>query len=47
MSFSDLLTPRPEVLSDDGIAGIIDLANLSSPRKRRIPLEARPEDFFR
>ncbi len=46
MSLSDLLTPRPEVLSDDGIAGIIDLANLSSTRKRRIPLEARPEDFF-
>jgi hypothetical protein len=46
MSFSDLLTPRPEVLSDDGIAGIIDLANLSTTRKRRVPLEARPDDFF-
>lgn len=46
MSFSDLLKPRPDVLSDNGIEGIIDLANVSTTRKRRIPLEARPEDFF-
>lgn len=46
MSFSDLLKPRPEVLSDDGIQGIIDLANLNVQRKRRLPLEARPHDFF-
>ncbi len=45
MSFSDLLTPRSEVLSDDGIEGIIDLANVNV-RRRRPPLEARPSDFF-
>ena len=45
MSFSDLLTPRSEVLSDDGIEGIIDLANVNV-RRRRLPLEARPSDFF-
>ena len=46
MSFSDLLTPRPEVLTDNGIQGIIDLANLNVQRKRRLPLEARPADFL-
>ena len=44
MSLADLLTPRKEVLSDEGIEGIIDLANLGDPRKRK--LEARPEAFF-
>jgi len=44
MSFADLLSPRKEVLSDEGIEGIIDLANLGDSRKRK--LEARPEDFF-
>jgi len=44
MSYSDLLKPRRDVLSEDGIDGIIDLANLDDPRKRK--LEARPADFF-
>jgi hypothetical protein len=46
MSFSDLLTPRQDVLSDDGIEGIIDLANAGVVRRRRTPLESRPNDFF-
>lgn len=46
MSFSDLLKPRPEVLSDDGLEGIIDLAKVNSGSKRRVPLESRPADFF-
>lgn len=46
MSFSDLLKPRPDVLSDEGIEGIIDLANVNAQRKRRLPLESRPDDFF-
>jgi len=45
MSYSDFLTPRPEVLTEEGIEGIIDLANLSDPRKRKI--EANPQLFFR
>ena len=44
MSFASLLKPRPEVLSDQGIEGIIDLANLADSRRRK--LEARPEHFF-
>lgn len=44
MSYAQLLNPRPEVLSDDGIEGIIDLANLSDRRRRKI--EAKPEAFF-
>ena len=44
MPYSDFLTPRPEVLSDDGIEGIIDLANLADPKKRK--LEARPSAFL-
>lgn len=43
MSYSDLLKPRRDVLSEDGIDGIIDLANLGDPKKRK--LEARPADF--
>lgn len=42
MSYSDILKPRPEVLSEDGIEGIIDLANVNVPRK----LEAKPRIFF-
>jgi hypothetical protein len=45
MSFSDLLKPRREVLTEDGVEGIIDLANLTARGKKR-PLEARAEDFF-
>jgi len=44
MPYSSILKPRPEVLSDDGIEGIIDLANLSDIKKRKI--EACPELFF-
>lgn len=42
MSYSDLLTPRSEVLSEEGIEGIIDLANLTNKRK----LEAKPKIFL-
>jgi hypothetical protein len=33
MSCSDLLKPRHDVLSEDGIERIIDLANRDGPRK--------------
>ena len=44
MSYSDILRPRPEVLSDEGIEGIIDLQNLYEKKKRK--LENTPELFF-
>jgi hypothetical protein len=44
MSYSDILKPRRDVLSEEGIEGIIDLANLDDRRRRK--LEARPADFF-
>jgi len=44
MSFADMLKPRPEVLSDEGIDGIIDLANLEDPKGKK--LEANPKRFF-
>lgn len=44
MSFSKILTPRPELLKGDGIQGIIDIENLNI--KKRKTLEATPEDFF-
>jgi len=44
MSFSEILSPRPEVLSDEGIDGIIDLANLDDPKGKK--LEANPHRFF-
>jgi hypothetical protein len=44
MSFSEVLKPRPEVLSDEGIDGIIDLANLEDPKGEK--LEANPQHFF-
>jgi hypothetical protein len=43
VSVSDIIKPRKEVLRD-AIEGIIDLANLDDPKKRKI--EARPETFF-
>lgn len=43
MSVSNIIKPRKEVLQD-AIEGIIDLANLDDPKKRKI--EARPETFF-
>jgi predicted AAA+ superfamily ATPase len=42
--YSQLLNPRPEVLSEDGIEGIIDLANLNDRRRRKI--EAKPGTFL-
>lgn len=44
MSFSTLLQPRKQVLSDEGIEGIIDVANVDDPRGRK--LEARPQAFL-
>jgi len=44
MSYSDLLEPRPEVLSEQGIEGIIDLANLEKAKKKT--LESNPKRFF-
>jgi hypothetical protein len=44
MSYSQYLTPRPEVLSEDGIDGIIDLGNLEDRRHRK--LESKPEAFL-
>ena len=44
MSYSQNLTPRPEILSEDGIEGIIDLRNLEDRRRRK--LESRPSAFL-
>jgi len=44
MGYSAYLTPRPETISEDGIEGIIDLANLQSGNSRKI--EANPAAFF-
>jgi|CXWL01.1.fsa_nt_gi predicted AAA+ superfamily ATPase len=44
MSYAQLLNPRPEVLSDDGIEGIIDLANLTDRKRRKI--ESKPAAFL-
>jgi len=44
MSYAQHLTPRPEVLSEDGIEGIIDLRNLEDRRHRK--LESKPEAFL-
>ena len=44
MSYTSYLKPRHEVIADDGIEGIIDLANLKDASKTKI--EARPEAFF-
>ena len=44
MSYSDILKPRPDVLSENGIEGIIDLANLADKKHRK--LESRPPDFL-
>jgi predicted AAA+ superfamily ATPase len=41
MSYSDLIKPRPEVLSEKGIEGIIDLANLSQPKKKVLEKDAK------
>ena len=44
MGYSSYLKPRPETISEDGIEGIIDLANLRSGFSGKI--EANPELFF-
>lgn len=44
MSFADFLRPRKEIISEEGIEGIIDLANLSDPTQTKI--ETKPADFF-
>jgi hypothetical protein len=44
MSYSHLLQPRQSVLSEDGIEGIVDLANIGDRQHRK--LEAKPEQFF-
>ncbi|HQU32524.1 MAG: hypothetical protein HRU72_05510 [Planctomycetia bacterium] len=44
MSYSSYLRPRSETISEEGIEGIIDLANLTSQNAKKI--EADPELFF-
>lgn len=44
MSYSSYLRPRIETISEEGIEGIIDLANLTSQDAKKI--EADPELFF-
>ena len=44
MSYSSYLKPRPEAISEEGIEGIIDLANLKDESKDKI--ESRSEAFF-
>jgi len=36
MSLSDFLVPRKEVISEEGVEGIIDLANLSDKKHKKI-----------
>ena len=44
MGYSTYLKPRSEAISENGIEGIIDLANLKDESKAKI--EAQPEAFF-
>ena len=44
MGYSAYLKPRQDAISEEGIEGIIDLANLKDESKTKI--EARPDDFF-
>ncbi|MEW6061345.1 MAG: hypothetical protein AB1600_05320, partial [Bacteroidota bacterium] len=44
MSFSDIVTLRPEVLRKDGIEGVIDIENRRDQKRKTI--ESRPDDFF-
>ena len=44
MGYSSYLKPRKEAISEEGIEGIIDLANLKDESKSKV--EARPDDFF-
>src|SRR3990172_864118 len=45
MGYTAYLKPYPEVISEEGIEGIIDIANLKDETKTKI--EARPETFFK
>jgi len=45
VGYTSYLKPRSEVISDEGIEGIIDLANLKDESKTKI--ESRPEAFFK
>jgi len=45
MGYSGYLKPRHEAISEEGIEGIIDLANLKGGSKAKI--EARLDAFFR
>lgn len=44
MTLTTFLKPRKEVLSEEGIEGIVDLANLHDTKGRK--LEARPTEFL-
>ena len=44
MGYAQLLTPRKEVITDKGVEGIIDLANIKDETGEH--LEARPEEFL-
>jgi hypothetical protein len=44
MGYAAYLKPRAETISDEGIEGVIDLANLQSGDKNKV--EANPEAFF-
>jgi hypothetical protein len=44
MGYSAFLKPRQETISEEGIEGIIDLANLKDESRTKI--EACPDDFF-
>ena len=44
MALFDILKPRKDVLSNEGIEGIIDLENLKDSKGKR--LESKPKDFL-
>ena len=44
MGYSAFLKPRQETISEDGIEGIIDLANLKDESGTKV--ETRPDAFF-
>ena len=44
MALNDILKPRKDVLSNEGIEGIVDLENLKDTKGKR--LEAKPKDFL-
>jgi hypothetical protein len=44
MGYSAYLKPRQETISEEGLEGIIDLANLKDESRTKI--EDRPDDFF-